>query len=78
MSEAKKRKPYKPKTLSGAAQRVRELQRIIADMDHALKMANRREYMLAKLAAKEAMFFSPLEASAAEKLRDQILAHPPR
>ena len=65
---------YKPRTLSGAAQRVAQLQSQIDERESLLKQWYADRIALAKLAAKGPAFFNPLEAMAAEKVRDAILA----
>jgi hypothetical protein len=73
-------KPYKAKSISGAQARVRQLEKQVADCSRYLGMANEREkklkserQVLAKLAAKGPCFYNPLDAWAAETLRDEIL-----
>ncbi len=70
---ATKRKPYKPKSLEGAARRVRELQNIIEQYERHGQERRREVILLAKLAAKGPAFTNPLEAFAAEHIRDQWL-----
>ena len=68
-------KLYKAKSLDGAEKRVRELQRQLREASEILeRWANERK-ALAKLAAKGPCFFNPLEAFAAETIRDEILFH---
>lgn len=71
---------YKPKTITGAQRRVRELMNQLDDyrkMFDRVSDENRRlkadRIRLAKLAAKGPCFFNPLDAMAAENLRDGIL-----
>lgn len=64
---------YKPKSLSGATRRVRELERQIAARDQLLDRWKLERRQLAKLAATGPAFSNPLEAMEAEKLRDGIL-----
>jgi hypothetical protein len=66
-------KPYKAKTLSGAERRVRELQGQVVALNELLDRWKQERVLLAKLAAADPMFLNPLEAMAAETLRDQLL-----
>lgn len=65
---------YKAKSLTGAQRRVRELQQQIVALNNLLNQWNRDRIALAKLAATGPAFFNPLEAIAAEQIRDAILA----
>lgn len=67
------KKPYKAKSLKGAERRVRELMRICDSWRQVAEQFNSERLMLAKLAAKGPTFFNPLDAMAAEKVRDEIL-----
>lgn len=68
-----KHKPYIAKTLSGAQAYARQLlKRIQRDNELMDRLAQER-ILLAKLAADEPMFFNPIEAMAAKKLRDDVL-----
>lgn len=71
--EAMKKPAYKPRTLTGAARRVRELERIVKDIDRHLGMANAREELLAMLAATGPCFDNPIHAAKAMEIRDRIL-----
>jgi len=64
---------YKPRTLSGAAKRVAQLQTQRDERESLLKQWSSDRIALAKLAATGPAFVNPLEAIAAVKLRDQIL-----
>ena len=61
------KKTYKAKSLAGAQRRVRELTLQVSE-------CKRIAGILAKLSAKGPAFFNPLEAMAAEKIRDEILS----
>lgn len=65
---------YKAKSLSGAQTRVRQLQKQVDERDRLLKEFDRDRKLLARLAAKTPQFFNPLEAMAAETVRDRILS----
>lgn len=68
-----KTKPYKGRSLPAAIRRVREMQRLV---DQYIALTGRwfeERKTLAKLAAKGPCFYDPLEAMAAEMLRDDIL-----
>ncbi len=74
-------KPYKAKTITGAQSRVRELEnqrrellRCLQEADARVERLTDERQLLAKLAATGPAFFNPLEAFAAQKLRDSILA----
>lgn len=64
---------YKPRTLSGAAQKVANLESQIDSLNEILDRWKAERVLLAKLAAKEPMFFNPLHVWQAEKIRDEIL-----
>jgi len=64
---------YKAKSLTGAQRRVRELEQQVAALNSLLNQWKCERTALAKLAAKGPAFFNPLEAIAAECLRDGIL-----
>lgn len=66
-------KLYKAKSLASAQRRVRELNRLIEDYRQVVDRFHRERVLLAKLAAKGPAFFNPLEAAAAESVRDEIL-----
>lgn len=75
-----KSKPYRAKTLSGAQAYVRMLlkqrertHRLLEQIDQERKQLLVDRRTLAKLAAKGPCFYNPLEAFAAETLRDNIL-----
>ena len=64
---------YKPRSLNGAAHKVANLESQIAELNSILNRWKAERIALAKLAAKGPAFFNPLEAMAAEKVRDTIL-----
>lgn len=66
-------KRYKPRSLPGAAQRVRNLEKQIEALETILRRWKAERILLAKLAAKGPAFFNPLEAFTAERVRDSIL-----
>jgi hypothetical protein len=68
-----KRKPYTAKSLTGATAYVRLLLKQREEWNATLGRYMKEVNMLAKLAAKGPAFFNPLEAMAAEQLRDRIL-----
>jgi hypothetical protein len=72
---------YKAKSITGAQARVRQLEKIRAwyedqctELKLSIKRLNQEADILAKLAAKGPCSFNPLEAFAAEELRDRRLA----
>lgn len=69
---------YKAKTLSGAQARVRTLERRITHLVGLIDKLDKERRALAKLAAKEPMFFNPLDVWEAEKVRDRILNMEPK
>lgn len=71
--QAKKRKPYKPRSLAGAADYVRCLRNQIDAYEEHAKRANKGLRLLAMLAAKGPAFSNPLDAWEAETIRDDIL-----
>lgn len=73
MKKAKKAKSYTAKTLGGAQARVRSLLKQRNEAHELIYQLNQERTMLAKLAAKGPCFFNPLEAMAAERLRDRVL-----
>ncbi len=68
-----KRKPYKPKSLTGAAQYVRCLRKQIDDYERYSKAMRNDIIALAKLVATGPAFTNPLEAMAAQEIRNQWL-----
>lgn len=68
------RAPYKAKTITGAQQRVRLLERRLDFAHKLLERYARERMLLARLASKTPQFSNPLEVLDAEKLRDNILA----
>lgn len=66
-------KPYKAKSLAGAQRRVRALLKQRAHLISLLERYVSERKALAKLAAKGPAFSNPLEAFAAEKVRDAVL-----
>lgn len=72
--EAKKRKPYKPRTLKGAEVYVRNLRSQLDDLERYLVREQHTSRLLARLAAKGPAFDNLMVALEAEKRRDQILA----
>jgi len=68
-----KKKPYKAKSLSGAQRRVREMERTLESYKEVIEKFDKQRCLLAKLAAKGPAFSTPLEAWAAENLRDSLL-----
>lgn len=71
--EAKKRRAYKPRSLSGAERYVRCLHSQLEDYERYSKAMRRELLILAKLSAKGPCFFNPLDAWEAESIRDKIL-----
>lgn len=67
-------KTYKPRSISGAIRRIRDLEFQLNQSNKLLEQWKNERILLAKLAATGPAFFNPLEAFAAEKIRDQILA----
>lgn len=74
------KKPYTAKSIAGAQRRVRELEKHIVNLDSIIGYWIDREKncanlckILARLAARGPAFFNPLEAMAAENVRDGIL-----
>jgi len=65
---------HKFKSIDGAAKRVRHLETLLAWYEEHSRELKAQRNLMAKLAAKEPQFFNPLEAMAAETLRDKILA----
>ena len=65
---------YKAKSLAGAERRVRRLQGQIVTLNQILDRWKQERNLLAKLTAAGPAFSNPLEAMAAEKLRNEILA----
>jgi hypothetical protein len=68
-----KTKPYTAKTLSGAQALVRSLMKQRRKDNELIYRLTQELKLLAKLAAKGPAFFNPLEAMAAEQLRDRVL-----
>lgn len=68
------RKPYQAKSINGAQRRVRQLQKQLDECHRLLGQFAKERLLLAKLAATGPAFFNPLEAFAAEDVRDKILA----
>lgn len=68
---------HKFKSLDGAVRRVRELERQVANdrrvYEDIISRRSNEIVALAKLAATGPAFFNPLEAFAAEAIRDRIL-----
>lgn len=62
------------KSLESALRRITQLLKFIRQYEEICNRLERQKVLLAKLAAKQPMFWNPLEASAAEQLRDEILA----
>jgi ATPase subunit of ABC transporter with duplicated ATPase domains len=74
-------KPYKPKSLAGAARKVRQLQRAadqlrseLNDLRRYLVREQHTSRLLARLAATGPAFTNPIIAWEAQARRDQILA----
>ena len=67
------RRAYKAKSLSGAERKVRDMQKVIDSLKDVIARFDAERVMLAKLAAKGPAFYNPLEAAAAEKIRDELL-----
>lgn len=67
--------PYRARTLAGATKRVRRLQKMLREYGAEMREMVAERRALAKLAAEGPAFHNPLEAMAAERLRDRILAH---
>ncbi len=70
------RKPYKANSLKGAQTYVRCLIKQRSELTALLERYHSDRLMLAKLASKTPQFFNPLEAMAAETLRDQVIGRP--
>jgi len=66
-------RPYQARSLKGAQNEVRRLRKCVLDLIHENMRLARDRRTLAKLAAEGPAFFNPLEAMAAEKIRDEIL-----
>lgn len=64
---------YQPRTFSGAKRRVMELSEQVAERNELIERLTQERNVLAKLAAKGPAFFNPLEAMAAEIIRDRVL-----
>lgn len=62
------------KSQANAEKRVRELERQLNEWRQIAERFDVERKMLAKLAAKGPTFFNPLEAFAAEDVRDKLLA----
>lgn len=65
---------HRYKSIDGAVRRIRQLEEIVADYRDITDRYAADRNTLAKLAAKGPAFFNPLEAMAAEEVRDRILA----
>lgn len=74
LSMATKTKKPGFKTLESALRRIVLLQKHIKTYEEICTRMERQKILLAKLASKEPQFFNPLEAMAAETVRDEILA----
>ena len=61
------------KSLESAERRIRQLQQRIKDYEAICARKTDELHLLAKLAATGPAFFNPLEAAAAEKIRDALL-----
>lgn len=72
--EAKKRKPYKPRSLKGAEVYVRNLRSQLDDMNRYLVREQHTSRLLARLSATGPAFNNLLVALEARSRRDQILA----
>lgn len=79
--EAKKRKPYKAKSIEGAQRKVRSLQRdieqwraLVGDLERYLVREQHTSRLLARMAAEGPAFDNPLVAMEAKNRRDQKLA----
>lgn len=70
---AVKAKKPRFKTLAGAERRVRRLEKVLHEYGEMCCRKDAEKQLLAKLAATGPAFFNPLEAAAAEMLRDEIL-----
>ncbi len=66
---------YKAKTISGAQQRVRQLERHLTLVTRLLDEAAKDRRLLARLAAKTPQFSNPIDVWRAEKVRDRVLAN---
>jgi hypothetical protein len=69
----KRRYVYRAKTLRGAETRVRQLLKTLREYDKICDRLKLERRTLAKLAAEGPCFYNPLDAMAAEILRDKIL-----
>lgn len=67
-----KKKP-RFKSVENAEKRIRLLERRIQDYEQICTRMDRQIALLAKLSATGPAFFNPLEAMAAETLRDEVL-----
>lgn len=70
---AAKLKKTRFKSIESAERRIRQLQRRIQDYEAICARKTDELHLLAKLAATGPAFFNPLEAAAAEKIRDALL-----
>ncbi len=70
---AAKEKKTRFRSIESAERRIRQLQRRIQDYEAICARKTDELHLLAKLAATGPAFFNPLEAAAAEKIRDALL-----
>ena len=68
-----KGRQYKARTIAGATARVRQLEENFHRLDQLAMKYKKERDLLAQLAARTPQFDNPLEAIAAESLRDAIL-----
>lgn len=70
----RRQKVYKAKSLKGAERKVRDLHKLLQQCNEVIERFDKERTLLAKLAATGPAFFNPLEAMAAQNVRDRILA----
>ena len=73
MAAKAKKKKTRFKTLENAERRIRLLERRLEEYDAICVRLKQERIQLAKLAATGPTFFNPLEAFAAQELRDNLL-----
>lgn len=66
-------RPYRAKTIAGAQEKVRALQRECAELSRKVGQYYADRIALAKLAAEGPCFYNPLDAFAAKHIRDEVL-----
>jgi hypothetical protein len=68
-----KAKPYKAKSLSGAERQVRQLRKIVANLNEIAGRFKQERDRMAMLAADGPCFSNPLVVAETKQLRDKIL-----